>query len=421
MADTLRTRQRSQRRFMKAPNSHAGSSRRPARRPISHRRQSSAAARQALGRPSKSSKAPSIPPILLEGDHPAPPAVSGPGEKFVLGPEPPAEEFVAESARLPEAYGTKKLFLSARDPHWLYAQWDLTRTQQLQYNKHSVDKHLRLRVYRGAVAGQPVSELHVHPESRHWFAHVECAGTKYAAELGFYQANRQWVGIASSNSVTTPPDSAAAAGPARFATIPPDLPLPRLLELLKQAMCEQTPLALALKELRAAGYPELPALQEEPRAEWTPARERALAGVLSPDNLRRVWMGSLEIPELIRRQLQQPISSPGAEPGWPGPLAGLPSSISSPSGGAPGGKGFRLSLNAELIVYGATEPDASVTIAGRPVQLRPDGSFSCRVTLPDGSCALSVVPVSADQVETRAADLEFTRQTDYHSLDSSSS
>jgi hypothetical protein len=32
---------------------------------------------------------------------------------------------------------------------------------------------------------------------------------------------------------------------------------------------------------------------------------------------------------------------------------------------------FWLVADAELIVYGATEPDANVTIAGRPVKLEP--------------------------------------------------
>src|SRR5690242_6325429 len=48
--------------------------------------------------------------------------------KFVLTPspeppvqEPPAYEYLGE---LPETYGTKSLYLVARDPHFLYAYWD---------------------------------------------------------------------------------------------------------------------------------------------------------------------------------------------------------------------------------------------------------------------------------------------------------
>jgi hypothetical protein len=57
-----------------------------------------------------------IPAILLEGDRPAPPPVSGPGEKFALGPTPLPQQFETEDAELPVAYGTGRLFLTARDP-----------------------------------------------------------------------------------------------------------------------------------------------------------------------------------------------------------------------------------------------------------------------------------------------------------------
>ncbi len=424
---------------MKAPNPSAGSTRKSARRPNPSRRQLAGPPERA-GRPSSKAlqaqsgldatqpgshqtSAPStpprknplhIPPILLEGDYPSTPAASGPGQKFALGPVAPAAAIAAQPVELPEAYGTQRLFLAARDPHWLYAHWDLARAQLLRYNARSADRHLMLRIYTGAVAGQPVAQIHVHPESRHWFVHVERAATSYAAELGFYQADRQWVRIAASNSTATPPDTPSAAAPSQFATIPLELPLPRLLELVKQALRENIPLAHALEELRATGYPDLPGLEQVPLPDWTPAQERALAQMLSLDDLHRVWMGSLEITELIRRQLQQQVTSPGAEAGWPPLPEAAPSSISSPLGGAPGGKGFWFNVNAELIIYGATEPDASVTIAGSTIELRPDGTFTCRLALPDGYFALPVVAVSADQADCRAAELVFSRRTKYH-------
>jgi hypothetical protein len=36
---------------------------------------------------------------------------------------------------------------------------------------------------------------------------------------------------------------------------------------------------------------------------WTPQQEQALAKIINIDETRRVWMGSLEITELIRRRL----------------------------------------------------------------------------------------------------------------------
>jgi hypothetical protein len=59
-------------------------------------------------------------------------------------------------------------------------------------------------------------------------------------------------------------------------------------------------------------------------------------------------------------------------------------------------KGFWFVLDAELLVYGATEPDAVVTIQGRPVKLRPDGTFSLRFQLPDGTQVIDATAISAD-------------------------
>src|SRR5260370_13277622 len=123
-----------------------------------------AASKRQPGAPSK--PAMRIPPILLEGDAPAAPPASGPGQRYALRPSRPAPLNTAEAAELPEAYGTQRLLLVPRDPHWLYAAWDLTPQQLKTYNGLSVHKHLVLRVYKDAIAGQPVSETHVHPHSR---------------------------------------------------------------------------------------------------------------------------------------------------------------------------------------------------------------------------------------------------------------
>jgi hypothetical protein len=316
---------------------------------------------------------------------------------------------------LPEAYGTQQLLLAARDPHWLYVHWDLSREQQRRYNSRSADRHLILRIYVEAVAGRPVAEVHVHPESRHWFVHVNRSGTKYVSELGFYSTAGEWETISTSSATLTPPDMVSADISAEFATIPFELPLAKLLSLVKDALEDNVPLAAAIEELRVHGHPQLPASVEAPSpAQWTPAQERALAEVISMDHVRRVWMGSLEITELIRRQFVHEISSlSAAQFGAPTSPVGALGAVSSPFGGGLFAKGFWFSVNSELIVYGATEPTAAVMIGGRPIRLRPDGSFSYRFALPDGQYELPVVAISADQTDGRAAELKFSRSTEY--------
>jgi hypothetical protein len=350
------------------------------------------------------------PAILSEGDHPASPPASGPGEKYSLGPTPPSQTFPTAETELPEAYGTKKLFLAARDPHWLYAHWDLTREQQLKVNAQSSDGHLVLRVYSQKIEGHPTYEIHVHPESRHWFTHVERAGDSYVAELGYYSALGKWMRISVSSGTMTPPDAISPETDTEFATIPFEFPFAKLMEIIKNAVCENLPLAQAVEELRRHGHPDLPRVTASSPspfpATWTPQQEQALEKVINIDSVRRVWMGSLEITELIRRKLSHEISSLGVS------SFGV-SSLSSPFGGMEKSKGFWFNVNAELIIYGATEPNAKVTLGGHEIKLRPDGTFSFRFALPDGKYDLPAVAISADGDDARAADLKFSRETEY--------
>ncbi len=68
-------------------------------------------------------------------------------------------------------------------------------------------------------------------------------------------------------------------------------------------------------------------------------------------------------------------------------------------------------VDAELIVYGSTVPGASVTLAGEPVKLRADGSFTVRVDLPDKRQVLPVVACSRDGMRQRTTVVAVERNT----------
>jgi hypothetical protein len=72
---------------------------------------------------------------------------------------------------------------------------------------------------------------------------------------------------------------------------------------------------------------------------------------------------------------------------------------------------FWLLADAELIIYGATEPDATVTIAGRPVRLNPDGTFRFHMSFQDGLIDFPILAVAVDGEQTRSVHLKFTRET----------
>ncbi|MDD5687847.1 MAG: hypothetical protein PHE88_08460, partial [Elusimicrobia bacterium] len=67
--------------------------------------------------------------------------------------------------------------------------------------------------------------------------------------------------------------------------------------------------------------------------------------------------------------------------------------------------------DAELIVYGATEPTAALTINGKAVKLNPDGTFSIRVDFPDGDKVFDIKAVSEDKVEERKIKITAERKT----------
>ena len=329
-----------------------------------------------------------IPPILLEGDEPFSPPMTGPGQKYALGPTAPSGQFGPDEPALPEAYGTGKLLLAARDPHWLYAHWDFTQEQQRRYNALSADRHLVVRVVPGTIGARPVTEVHVHPESRHWFIHTDRAETRYVAELGYYQRGRQWVTIATSPPAVTPPDTVSTDQTVRFATIPAQVQLTQLAALAKQ------------------GVPtDLPPLDA--------AQERALAELIARHLTRQDSGSSAEIAELVQGRGEQEVSAAqllvSALPG------GEAERVSSPQGVAEQRpKGFWFTINAELVLYGATEVGASVTVGGRPILLRPDGTFSCRYSLPDGAHTVTVSALSVEG-DLRQAELRFSRRTEHRS------
>ncbi|NJL44714.1 MAG: Rho termination protein, partial [Leptolyngbyaceae cyanobacterium SM2_3_12] len=72
---------------------------------------------------------------------------------------------------------------------------------------------------------------------------------------------------------------------------------------------------------------------------------------------------------------------------------------------------FWLVADAELIVYGATEPDATVTIGGKPIKLNSDGTFRFQMSFQDGNIDYPIMAVAADGVQTRSIHMTFDRET----------
>lgn len=70
-------------------------------------------------------------------------------------------------------------------------------------------------------------------------------------------------------------------------------------------------------------------------------------------------------------------------------------------------------VDAELIVFGSVEPNTKVSIAGDPVQVQPDGSFSVQLSLPDRRQVLPVVARSRDGSQQRTTVLAIEKNTKF--------
>ena len=83
----------------------------------------------------------------------------------------------------------------------------------------------------------------------------------------------------------------------------------------------------------------------------------------------------------------------------------------------PTARSFWLVVDTELIVHGATDPKASVTVQGQAVKLKPDGTFSVRMALPEDTQTIPVEATSPDHQETRTITPVVTRHTEEHTSD----
>jgi len=406
----------------------------------------------------------SVPSILLENDEPSYKLETGSGHKhgFV---EKTAE--TQSHTTLPETYGTGRLMLTARDPRCLYAHWDLTFEQQKHYRDLSENHRLQLRVYRNVIGGPLVAEEVVHPESSHSFVVLEPSAAKYVAELGYYPQGGAWTAVTGSDSITPPLEAIPDKQPIEFATlnfaragsfvtaapqisfameanepvaaagppathVVPEFPLPRswrsspapalarkyepesLPPVLEEASSYRRSDPARLEMLQALidaeiiDVPHWMSPAPVPGPAWTEEQKRQLEQLGGWTDFHRRQLGSQEIEELIRvgalpQELDLGAQSAQEKSISSGLLAGAPPVER---------RDFWFSVNAELVIYGATEPDAAVTIGGRRIQLRPDGTFSYRFSLPDGSYELPLAARSP-QGDERRAELSFYRGTRY--------
>ena len=72
---------------------------------------------------------------------------------------------------------------------------------------------------------------------------------------------------------------------------------------------------------------------------------------------------------------------------------------------------FQFEVDAQMVVYGVAAPGSCVTLAGEPLKIDPDGTFSVRMDLPDKRQVLPVVASSRAGAHQRTTVLSIERNT----------
>ncbi|MFO0809370.1 MAG: DUF4912 domain-containing protein [Gemmataceae bacterium] len=272
----------------------------------------------------------------------------------------PTKDLSAKALKsIPETYGKDRIVVMVRDPYWLHAYWELTHQAvqraeaALGQDWHGSKPILRLFDVSSnettSTSESAVRDIEIHGGCNSWYVEVQNPPRSYRVDIGYISKRGQFFVLARSNVVNTP-----RAGVSD-----------RLDENWADFDAEKAEKIFAM----SSGYDPVHAAS------------------------------SLELKELFEERLRRPIGSPA--------VTSFGQGATSPSKS----RKFWFQLDAELIVYGATEPNARVTLQGEPVKLRPDGTFTMRFSLPDGRQIIPAVASSADGIEERTIVLAVERNT----------
>ena len=273
--------------------------------------------------------------------------------KFVLGSPQIRDEAQGETVQdLPSNYGSNKLVLIARDPYWVYSYWEIQQDR--------IEAGLR-------TLAKPHDEIR-------WTLRVHTLPSNTVPHPAYFDTEVE-------SHVRTWYLHLTPCGASFYAEIG-----------LKDRQNNFYQLAVSNRITLPLDRPS-DVLDER----WMTSDEEfkklyALAGGF------RVGVGSGS--EAIQKE--QPLSF-GVSSG------SFASSLFSPGKRQ---RKFWFWVDAELIVYGGTEPDAKVTLHGQRVKLRPDGTFTARFALPDGIQTIPVTAQSEDGVEIRTITPVVSRNTE---------
>ena len=273
------------------------------------------------------------------------------------------------------AVNTHVVFLP-RDPQWAYCFWAISDSDRRKASEAGATS-LCLRVADvtglGADQSHPhaLQELVVDQQASEWFLPVPVDGRDYRVELGYRLRHGGWYSLAFS----------------AVAQVPALEPSQRVADAFVPFSLDQ-PLAAPAPEVSIGGG-------------GVPHEQIYQIATAAGARSRRV--GSEILHEAEGGAHQGLLNDSGA---------GVWASGRSESGsGLVRQRSFWLVADAELIVYGATDPAASLFIGDQQVALSADGTFRVHVPFRDGQQLYPIRAIASDGEQERSIRLEFERST----------
>lgn len=301
---------------------------------------------------------------------------------------------------LPDGYGESRIVLMPRDPKWAYAYWDVS-NEHREALRNQGGQTLALRLYDVTDIDVAVQSPHSLQQfdcdemARTWYVPVPVSDRDYMIEIGYLTADEQWLTLARSVPIHIPPVYPSDWIDDQFVTLDwaGDLQGKTLLTFQK------------------------PGADVATTTGEHPVHDAIFAKLQNADAMRVAGslFGSMQ--QVPQEALSSYIFPSGVGmwtlPTASGNASGLTQSGLGSSASAPPlrPRKFWLVADAELIVYGATDPDATVTIGGKKIALNPDGTFRYQMSFQDGVIEYPIVAVASDGEQQRSIHMTFERET----------
>ncbi|WP_269623556.1 DUF4912 domain-containing protein [Prochlorococcus marinus] len=276
---------------------------------------------------------------------------------------------------------TRVVFLP-RDPEWAYVFWEISESDRKKAQSQGASRLcLRLSDATGTKNGfsnkGTLREIIVDSHSTEWYLPIPLGDRDYQVELG-YRHSSQWISLAFSS----------------IARVPSLHPSQQVLDQFVPFSLDATPSQDVV---------------EEENNFFSDQRDSGLHERLyktATTNFRKSRIGSEEFQErgAFEDSLSE-LSDSGSG------LWASGHNESGVGGVQPRERSFWLIADAELIVYGSTDPSAKLKIGGEDIPLASDGTFRLQVPFRDGLQNYLIEATDAKGEQKRNINMKFERVT----------